>query len=703
MLSDTSKDAIRAAYARLKDGLPGFRARASQGRMIAEVAKAFGRQGGVAVIEAPTGTGKSMAYLIAGVAVARFQQKKLLIATATVALQEQLMQRDIPLYLQLNGIEAKVALAKGRGRYLCPRNLRMATSSLNDSGQMGLAGFDADLALWAKPPQPRDKQALLRLDRAFDHGEWNGDMDSAPEPVSDLLRPMLTTSAGGCTNRKCGQFMICPFFIARRAVDDAEIIVANQDLVLADLTMPGEEDGGIQAWGGVILPRPDETLYIFDEGHHVPAKAIDRGTAEVYMNLSARQLSRLGRQVHAAYSLTDKESLGKLSLDRGDQKLQQLSAALEELEREIRLAWLPDANEAEPMYRGSLGQLPPAWVAHARLLSATTGEVQRWLQAVRRAVVEMTDGGPTQEALSRELGIALERLEKQARCWRAWSADDPDDAPPLARWVTLGADQQLVCHASAVSAGGLLRSVLWGNASGVLMTSATLSAGGNFRGFADAVGLPDDAVTLSLPSPFDLSLQARLEVPAMRTLPDAREAHAEEISAWLAAHLDWDAGNLVLFTSRAKLDRVLQKLPIAQVRKVRAQGSLGKSQLVAEHCAEIEAGKGSTLFGLASFGEGLDLPGKLCETVVITQLPFAVPTDPVGATYAEWLESRGRNPFIEVSIPEATRLLTQYCGRLIRNETDSGRIVLLDRRVVTKRYGSGMLRALPPFRQVIER
>ncbi len=704
MLSDTTKDAIRAAYARLKDGLPGFRARASQGRMIAEVAKAFGRQGGVAVIEAPTGTGKSMAYLIAGVAVARFQQKKLLIATATVALQEQLMQRDIPLYLQLNGIEAKVALAKGRGRYLCPRNLRMATSSLNDSGQMGLAGFDADLALWAKPPQPRDKQALLRLDRAFDHGEWNGDMDSAPEPVSDLLRPMLTTSAGGCTNRKCGQFMICPFFIARRAVDDAEIIVANQDLVLADLTMPGEEDGGgIQAWGGVILPRPDETLYIFDEGHHVPAKAIDRGTAEVYMNLSARQLSRLGRQVHAAYSLTDKESLGKLSLDRGDQKLQQLSAALEELEREIRLAWLPDANEAEPMYRGSLGQLPPAWVAHARLLSATTGEVQRWLQAVRRAVVEMTDGGPTQEALSRELGIALERLEKQARCWRAWSADDPDDAPPLARWVTLGADQQLVCHASAVSAGGLLRSVLWGNASGVLMTSATLSAGGNFRGFADAVGLPDDAVTLSLPSPFDLSLQARLEVPAMRTLPDAREAHAEEISAWLAAHLDWDAGNLVLFTSRAKLDRVLQKLPIAQVRKVRAQGSLGKSQLVAEHCAEIEAGKGSTLFGLASFGEGLDLPGKLCETVVITQLPFAVPTDPVGATYAEWLESRGRNPFIEVSIPEATRLLTQYCGRLIRNETDSGRIVLLDRRVVTKRYGSGMLRALPPFRQVIER
>jgi len=699
MLADSTKDAIRASYARLKDGLPGFRARSSQGKMIAEVAKALGRHGGVAVIEAPTGTGKSMAYLIAGVEVARFQKKRLLIATATVALQEQLVQRDIPLYLRLNGIEAKVALAKGRGRYLCPRNLAMAANSLNDSAQMGLAGMDADLAIWVKPPALRDKQALVKLSAAFDRREWDGDMDAAPEPVSDLLRPMLTTSAGGCTSRKCVHFMVCPFFAARRAVDDAEIIVANQDLVLADLTMPGEDEG----WGGIILPRPDETLYIFDEGHHVPAKAIDRGTAEVYMNLSARQLSRLGRQVHAAYSLTDKESIGKLSLDKGDEKLQELSHTLEELEREIRLGWLPDPAEAEPMYRGSLGQLPEPWVEHAGVLSVYTGEIQRWLNAVRRAVVEMTDGGPTQEALSRELGIALERLEKQARCWRAWAASDVDDTPPMARWVTLTGDQQLVCHASAVSAGGMLGNVLWGNASGVVMTSATLSAGGNFRGFADSVGLPDDAVCLSLPSPFDLASQARLEIPAMRTLPEAREAHAEEISEWLADNLDWDAGNLVLFTSRAKLDRVLQKLPIAHVRKVRAQGSLGKSQLVAEHCADIEAGKGSTLFGLASFGEGLDLPGKLCETVVITQLPFAVPTDPVGATYAEWLESRGRNPFLEVSVPEATRLLTQYCGRLIRNETDHGRIVLLDRRVVLKRYGAGMLRALPPFQRVIER
>ncbi|MBT2116385.1 ATP-dependent DNA helicase DinG [Dyella sp. LX-66] len=698
MLTDETKESIRTAYTRLKEGLPGFRARASQGKMIAEVAKALAVEGGAAIIEAPTGTGKSMAYLIAGVEVARAQKKKLLIATATIALQEQLVQRDIPLYLKLNGREAKVALAKGRGRYVCPRNLVMAANSLQDTAQMGL-GFEADLALWSKPPAERDKQVLNKLVGAFDRHEWDGDMDNAPETPGDLLRAMITTSAGGCTGRKCAQFMACPFFAARRAVGDAEIIVANQDLVLADLTMPREEDG----FGGVILPKPDEVLYIFDEGHHVPSKAIDRGAAEVHMSATVRQLSRLGRQIHAAYSLTDKEVIGKLALDAGDEKLQELSDALEELEKDIRLHWLPSPNDDEPMYRGSLGQLPESWVEHARVLYVFTGEIERWVGAVRRAVLEMTESGPTNEALSRELGMALERIDRQLRTWRAWSSEDREGGPPLARWVTLSGDQQLVCHASSVSAGGLLRSVLWENASAVVMTSATLSAGGNFRTFADAVGLPDSAVTLSLPSPFNLAAQARLEVPALRAMPDAREEHAQEISDWLAANLDWGAGNLVLFTSRAKLDRVLQKLPIECVRKVRAQGSLGKAQLVAEHIVDVEAGKGSTLFGLASFGEGLDLPGKLCETVVITQLPFAVPTDPVGATYAEWLESRGRNPFIEVTVPDATRLLTQYCGRLIRTETDHGRIVLLDRRVVTKRYGERMLNALPPFARSIER
>src|SRR5690625_2670506 len=697
MLTDATKDAIRAAYARLKEELTGYRVRAAQSRMIGSVASTLAK-GGNAVIEAPTGTGKSMAYLIAAVEVARAMDRKLVIATATVALQEQLMRQDIPRYLAMNHAGLRVALAKGRGRYLCPRNLVQAVGSLDDT-QMGL-GFDADLALWSKAPSERDKAALRTMDETFEHKDWDGDMDNAPVPVSGALRAMVTTSAGGCTNRKCAHFMQCPFYAARRKVDDADLIVANHDLVLADLAMPGEDDG----WGGVILPKPESTLYIFDEGHHLPGKVIERGATRVHLGATRRQLGRLVRQSVAAYSLTDKERLGRYDTDQAESKLQELIDALQALENEIQLGWTPDPREREPVWRASLGQLPAPWVAHAQALSVLTMDIQRWLGAVQRAVLEMTEGGPTREALSRELGMAMERIDAQARTWMAWSGEEPTedgDHPPGARWVSRTEDNQLICHASAVSAAPLLRRVLWDNAAGAILTSATLSVGGNFRDFADAIGLPDDALTQSLPSPFDLARQARLEVPAVAALPNDREAHAQAISDWLDEYLDWDAGNLVLFTSRAKLERVLQLLPIARVRRVRAQGSRGKAELIAEHTEDIEVGKGSTLFGLASFGEGLDLPGKLCETVVVTQLPFAVPTDPVGATYAEWLESCGRNPFFEVSVPQATRLLTQYCGRLIRNEDDTGRIVLLDRRIVARRYGAGMLRALPPFQREI--
>src|SRR6185437_16508248 len=152
--------------------------------------------------------------------------------------------------LELTDGTSVVALAKGRARYLCPRNLALAMRGLDAGGQLGLAGFEAETVLWVKPPSAAERQALEQLGTAFAEHSWLGDLDTAPAPVSDLLRPMVTTSAGGCSGRKCAYFAQCPFFIARRSLDDAEIIVANHDLVLADLTMSGEPDRP----GGVILP-----------------------------------------------------------------------------------------------------------------------------------------------------------------------------------------------------------------------------------------------------------------------------------------------------------------------------------------------------------------------------------------------------------------------------------------------------------------
>jgi len=248
-----------------------------------------------------------------------------------------------------------------------------------------------------------------------------------------------------------------------------------------------------------------------------------------------------------------------------------------------------------------------------------------------------------------------------------------------------------------------LRHRLFDQAAGVVLTSATLSAGGNFSWLASSVGLPAEAERISLPSPFDLQRQAAVVIPAITAVPNERDAHVAEITRWLKQSLDWTLGTLVLFTAKAKMEAVYAQLPPELQAQVLMQGTLSRKDMLKRHEEKIQAGQGSTLFGMQSMAEGTDLKGKLLETCVITQIPFAVPTDPVGATYAEWLQSQRRNPFAEVAVPDALRLLIQYCGRLIRTETDTGQIVILDRRLTTQRYGRQMLNALPPFRRVIER
>ncbi|MFC3128002.1 ATP-dependent DNA helicase DinG [Coralloluteibacterium stylophorae] len=700
VLSDAHKETIRTLYARLREALPGYRVRAAQGQMIAAVARALGQDHGVAVIEAPTGTGKSMAYLLAGLPLAKAAKKKLIVATATVALQEQLVQRDIPQFLALTGnTDAKVVLAKGRQRYACVRNLQELAAGA-DAPQGGLdLGAHGEVAAWSRPPKPGEPERVRALFDALSRGSWDGDIDRPPEPLEDETRPLITTSAGGCAGRRCAWVSACPFFLARNALREADVVVANHDLVLADLMIAGDDEES----GGVLLPAPQDSFYVFDEAHHLAAKAIDRGAAEVHLADARRRLARLRAQLSPAYALIDKERIGRLALDEIDRTLAELDVALDDLDITIDTSWNPSMDEDPPTWRAPLGALPEDWTRAALALRESTARVLRWVSAANKALADSRNESSGRESISRELGMARERVERQHAAWWLWSLEDNPDFPPTARWVTRGRDGGLVCHASAVSAAPVLRRALWPQAAGVVLTSATLSAGGDFRALAAQVGLPDHAETVSLRSPFDLERQARLEIPKLKALPDDRDAHAREIADWLAGGLDWRAGNLVLFTSRRKMGAVLDLLPASRRGHVRAQGEASKQALLDAHAAAIAAGEGSTLFGLASFGEGVDLPGKLCETVVVTQLPFSVPTDPVDATYAEWLEENGRNAFVEVSVPNAIRTLVQYCGRLIRNEDDTGRIVILDRRIVVKRYGAQMLRALPPFSRDIAR
>jgi len=699
MLTDDLKSQITSTYRTLKEKVPGFRVRRPQQEMIGAIATGLSEPGGIVVIEAQTGTGKSMGYLVPALALAEASGKKVVVATATIALQEQLYNKDIPSLLAATGRQHTVVIAKGRRRYLCVRNLRLLGHQ--DASQQELGLGEGAVGAWPRLPRAGEVDKVQRLHDAFQAEQWDGDMDATPEPVDEDLRQLLTTSAGGCANRRCAFADRCPFMRARAQIQAASIVVTNQDLLLSDLMIPSDDDSN----GGVLLPKPAESLYIIDEAHHLPAKAVEQGAAQVSLSSSIRWLQKTPALARSAYGVLGKEKVGGLTIEDGTGLVESLRAELEAMERQVLSTWTPDQDNAHDLWRASLGQLPEAWRVASESLQALAATVHKWLASLRRRVMEAPghlDANLT-GTLARELGLAAEKAEDHEVLWGTWAEEEVlADYPPIARWVTRGNDGHLLCHASGVTAGGLLRRILWEQAGGVVLTSATLAGGDEFRRLRIATGLPEHALLRQLPSPFDLTRQGRVEIPRIEAMPEQADAHMDAIAAWLETDLDWSRGNLVLFTSRKKMQGVFDRLSKARRERVKLQGARSRGELLEQHGKDIEDGRGSTLFGLASFGEGTDLPGRLCETVVITQLPFAVPTEPVSATYAEWLETRGRNPFVEVTVPEATRVLIQYCGRLIRTETDTGRIVILDRRIVSKRYGSTMLRALPPFAREVD-
>lgn len=301
-------------------------------------------------------------------------------------------------------------------------------------------------------------------------------------------------------------------------------------------------------------------------------------------------------------------------------------------------------------------------------------------------------------------GSLLSRAQGNWELWTAFTVEDPEDNPPMARWLTLsesGALFDIEVNASPILAAEMLRRNLWNVAYGCLVTSATLTALGTFDRFRMRAGLPKKAVTAVVPSPFHHADAGVLRVPDLKADPRDAAAHTAAIIRDLPDLVEGSRGTLVLFSSRKQMQDVFDGLDRDWRKQVFIQGNLSKQETLNKHKARVDGGDSSVLFGLASFAEGVDLPGAYCEHVVIAKIPFSVPDDPVEAALAEWIEARGGNPFMEISVPDASLKLVQACGRLLRTEEDRGTITLLDRRLVTQRYGKAILNALPPFRREI--
>lgn len=689
-LGEPLKAGIREAYARLQANTPGFSTRRAQSQMIGVVSRALATSGGIGVVEAPTGVGKSLGYLTAGVPIALAAKKKLVISTGTVALQSQLVERDIPAFLKATGLEASVALAKGRTRYLCTRN---AAELHGEASQEAM--FEDEQALYDRPLSPADAEIAHRLAKAYAERTWNGDLDEAPETVSVPLRLRITTPASGCAGRRCSYSAQCPVLKARSDVREAQVVVTNHALLLSALSL-GDSDNGQP-----LIAPPADMLLVLDEGHHIAGVAIDQGAASLPLDDMARRTGRLQILIAAAYRAIDKEKIGNLLPNEAIELAARVGKLLKAFHAAVEQAWKPDPAEREPQWRAPNGRLPPDWMPAIEELGEDIRALLNWVHAAHGLVAKAKQDDSARERLQRSLGMALEMVEQQHALWSGWRREDNEGQPPMARWITLTRDGDLVCHCSPVSAAQVLRKLLWSEVDSVVMTSATLTGGGDFQAFAIDNGVPEHAELVALGSPFDLPNQAELVVPNFPATPEDREGHPKEVARYLVRELDWGKGSIVLFTSRWKMEKVADLLPLAQRNRVLVQGEGNKRQLIDEHLRRIGAGEGSVLFGLNSFGEGLDLPGEACTTVVITQVPFAVPTDPQTATLGEWMESRGLNPFNLIAIPHALRTLTQFAGRLIRSSSDHGRVIILDSRLLTRRYGRRIIDALPPFKRVI--
>ena len=684
MLAHALKDEIQDAYRAWLDAR-GFEPRRGQRQMIADVATGITDDDDrICVIEAGTGTGKTAAYCLAVIPVAQAEGKKIVVSTATIALQEQVLLKDLPDLASHTTLDFSYVLAKGRGRYVCLKRLDEVLDT----------DVSAEIPLFDEPGS-NDLKTYTAMATMFEQGNWDGELESWDDPIDQESWRRLTTDHRGCANNRCDLFQSCPFFRARGEIHEADIVVANHDLVLADLNLGG----------GVILPQPDETILVIDEAHHLPQKTQQHFTLSTRVGATTRWLD----QVNTALG-TMTQNFGQppemLSIVR---KLARdtvvVARLLTELERLVASLSFSTQHDGNAISRFSLGRIPGSIVELCEPLSRYFLEFSNLLETGHAHLQELIDGSRNWENAERAeewlpvVGFHINRASQSHDLFSDFAGAALGN-PMCARWVLrhetdIGTDVE--CLSAPLDPGAILQEILWQKCHAAVLTSATLCTMGSFERFIEQVGLGTNVRNRRIESPFEFGRIATLAIPRMNSDPRDVGLHTEELGQLIPKLLELEISALVLFTSWRQMQAVTEALPASVLNDCRIQGQGSKQKLLSEHKEKIDEGGPSYLFGLASFSEGVDLPDDYCRHVIIAKLPFSVPDDPIDQAFAEWLESEGRNPFVEVSVPEATLKLIQACGRLIRHEEDGGRITILDRRLLTRAYGRSIIESLPPY------
>ncbi|AMV38856.1 ATP-dependent DNA helicase [Planctomyces sp. SH-PL62] len=633
--------------------LSRYEVRDEQLRMADAVARAI-EGGGHLMVEAGTGVGKSFAYLVPAILAAVEMKKKVVVSTHTIALQEQLLRKDIPFLRSVMPQEFSAVLVKGRGNYISLRRMDVAASRAGSTFHR---------------PEEFDQLAEMRVWAGQTPDGTRSDLDFKPLPsVWDAVQ----SENGNCLGRQCPRQKECFYFQARRRIWTANILIVNHALFVSDLAM--------RASGYGLLP--DYDVAIFDEAHTLEAVAGEHLGIQVSNVGVDYTLSRLYNE------RTKKGSLAFYGLSDAVAQVRQARTAADDFFESVA-QWHGRQSTPTARVRNPL-EVSTALVEELRKLSTA---IDRGAETIESAEhhIELSAAGERCDALADQVQSWVKQGIEQQVYWVESEA---------------GPRRRVRLASAPLDVGPTLRRTLFEQTPTCILTSATLCVGSppKFEFLKARLGLTR-AETLALGSPFDYPNQVKIHLA--RNLPDPSSQPQDferDVIGAIAHYLERTQGKaFVLFTSYKMLEAAARALtPWLAERNIAlfAQSDgLPRSKMVEAFKSDVN----SVIFGADSFWQGVDVPGESLSNVIIVRLPFSVPTHPLLEARLEDIRRRGGNPFVEYQIPEAVIKLKQGFGRLIRTRTDRGIVAILDPRVLTKPYGKTFLNSLPDCPRIVDK